>query len=781
MAFELRFPFSLLFSIFLLQICSAIDTITPTQSIKDGETIISPGEKFALGFFSPPSNVNRYVGIWYNEVPDQTVVWVANRENPLTDSSGVLKITDDGNLVILDGRLKFIWSTNVSNFEKNTSAKLLDSGNLILCNGNCADHKSTVWESFDYPTHSMLPGMKLGLNLKTGLNQSLTSWKSQNDPANGEFTFWLDPQGLPQFFLCQGSERNWRSGPWNGKRLSGVPDMNQNFIFNYSYISNDDEIYLTYNLKNDSLITTMVLSDSGMLQRETWFDGSHKWKQFWSNIEDQCDNYAVCGVYGICSTRQSPVCQCLKGFEPKSPQNWYLRNWSDGCKRRRLLDCRKGNGFLRFEHVKLPDTRKARLDASMSSNECANECLNNCSCTAYASADNNGSGCVIWYGDLIDLKLFEDGGQDIYVRVDASELGPQDEEFFNEVFYSGYEPEGSGKGTELPLFDLGTIVAATENFSGAKKLGEGGFGIVYKGTLCNGLDIAVKRLSRNSGQGAEEFKNEVMLISKLQHRNLVRILGCCIQGDEKMLIYEYMPNKSLDSFIFDQTRKALLDWKKRFDIIVAIARGVLYLHEDSRLRIIHRDLKASNVLLDNEMNPKISDFGMARIFGVNQTQANTHRVVGSYGYMSPEYAMNGLFSVKSDVFSFGVILLEIISGKKNSHYNDDPSVTLIGCAWDLWKESRALELLDPSIMVNSRAENEVLRCIHVGLLCVQESPGDRPTMSTVVFMLGNETTMHQPKKPAFSWGNNFKDKNKSTSGTGSCSINEMSISVVESR
>ncbi|XP_058073015.1 G-type lectin S-receptor-like serine/threonine-protein kinase At1g11410 isoform X5 [Magnolia sinica] len=343
------------------------------------------------------------------------------------------------------------------------------------------------------------------------------------------------------------------------------------------------------------------------------------------------------------------------------------------------------------------------------------------------------------------------------------------------------ELEESTKGSELPLFDLHVVAAATNNFSSENKLGEGGFGPVYKGKLMNGEEIAVKRLSKNSGQGSEEFRNEILLIAKLQHRNLVRIIGCCTQGEEKMLIYEYMRNKSLDWFIFDETRRVLLDWRQRFNIIMGIARGVLYLHQDSRLRIIHRDLKASNVLLDNEMNPRISDFGMARLFGGNQTQANTNRVVGTYGYMSPEYAMDGLFSVKSDVFSFGVLLLEIINGKRNnSYFSDDPSQNLIRYAWELWNEGRCLELVD-SWMLSSCPTNELQRCIQVGLLCVQENAKDRPTMASVVFMLGIDTVMPTPKQPAFCVQKSFNSKDSSSSRTGSCTINEVSITDLQAR
>ncbi|RDX98472.1 Cysteine-rich receptor-like protein kinase 25, partial [Mucuna pruriens] len=206
---------------------------------------------------------------------------------------------------------------------------------------------------------------------------------------------------------------------------------------------------------------------------------------------------------------------------------------------------------------------------------------------------------------------------------------------------------------DLPTIPLIWIRQSTNNFSEISKLGEGGFGPVYKGNLEDGTEIAVKRLSKTSGQGLEEFKNEVIFIAKLQHRNLVRLLGCCIEENEKLLVYEYMCNSSLDSHLFNEGKRKQLDWKLRLSIINGIAKGLLYLHEDSRLRVIHRDLKASNVLLDQEMNPKISDFGLARTFEKGQSQENTKRVMGTYGYMAPEYAMEGLYSVKSDVFSFG--------------------------------------------------------------------------------------------------------------------------------
>ncbi|CAI0431233.1 unnamed protein product [Linum tenue] len=311
------------------------------------------------------------------------------------------------------------------------------------------------------------------------------------------------------------------------------------------------------------------------------------------------------------------------------------------------------------------------------------------------------------------------------------------------------------KDSSVPIFDVNDIFDATGNFSLGNKLGQGGFGSVYKGVLFDGQEIAVKRLSQTSRQGIEEFKNEVRLVSKLQHKNLARLFGCCIHGDEKMLVYEYLQNRSLDFFIFD-----------------------------SRMKIIHRDLKASNVLLDAAMNPKISDFGLARLFGEDQTEANTNRVVGTYGYMSPEYAMGGLYSTKSDAFSFGVLTLEILSGRRsNQCHQESPSISLIAHVWELWKEGRAMDIVDSSTLGGSDSTDQVMtRCIQIGLLCVQESPVDRPTMSDVVFMLGNATTLPSPKKPAFILQGKYDDMDTITTGSSAIpSTNRVTLSTLVPR
>ncbi|CAB79268.1 protein kinase-like protein [Arabidopsis thaliana] len=336
-------------------------------------------------------------------------------------------------------------------------------------------------------------------------------------------------------------------------------------------------------------------------------------------------------------------------------------------------------------------------------------------------------------------------------------------------------------------FDFKVIEAATDKFSMCNKLGQGGFGQVYKvllpGTLPNGVQVAVKRLSKTSGQGEKEFKNEVVVVAKLQHRNLVKLLGFCLEREEKILVYEFVSNKSLDYFLFDSRMQSQLDWTTRYKIIGGIARGILYLHQDSRLTIIHRDLKAGNILLDADMNPKVADFGMARIFEIDQTEAHTRRVVGTYGYMSPEYAMYGQFSMKSDVYSFGVLVLEIISGRKNSSlYQMDASFgNLVTYTWRLWSDGSPLDLVDSSFR-DSYQRNEIIRCIHIALLCVQEDTENRPTMSAIVQMLTTSSiALAVPQPPGFFFRSNHEQAGPSMDKSSLCSIDAASITILAPR
>uniref|UniRef100_A0A199UAQ8 Receptor-like serine/threonine-protein kinase n=1 Tax=Manihot esculenta TaxID=3983 RepID=A0A199UAQ8_MANES len=802
---------------------SSLDTITINQTIEDGNLLISQGNNFALGFFSPKNFKYRYLGIWYHKIPEQTVVWIANRNNPINGSSGILSIDQYGNLILYSNHNKEVpvWHANITVEVTDTCvAQLLDSGNLILIQDRS---KRIVWQSFDQPTDTLLPGMKLGLNRRTGMFWFLTSWRSTNDPGTGNFSLQVDAIRAPQFLLYRGKEYHWR--------CFAEPLTN--------------EIYASYNLDDASIIFRIVLDYSGTIKKLAWHEKVGKWKEFWSAPNSLCGTYNHCGTYGICypDIFGNFECGCLPGYEPKAPNDWnILRDASSGCVKKQIessLVCGQGEGFVKLAHVKLPDTSTAVWESMGTSPiDCERECKRNCSCSAYASLDiaGKGTGCLTWYGELKDTVDNWIMGCDIHIRVDALELAKaaQNSNGFQEsknmlvvlvvsvvsawfiiILFAYFwlkkkkrkevrnqwnerlidaigdtyfknilgtnEIEGSMSHLDIAFFSLNTIVVATNNFSLANKIGEGGFGLVYKGKLSNGQEVAVKRLSKNSSQGIEEFKNEVMSIAKLQHKNLVKLLGCCIQGEELMLVYEYLPNKSLDSFLFDATNKIVLNWRKRFDIIIGIARGILYIHQDSRLSIIHRDLKTSNILLDAEMNPKISDFGLARIFKGDQIQEKTKRIAGTLGYMSPEYVAFGKLSPKSDVFSFGIILLEIIIGKKNNSYcEEDSFLSMTGHIWHLWRENRALEIIDSSLR-DSCPSNEGLRCIQIGLLCVQEDAMDRPTMSTIVLMLNSEINLPPPKQPAFIFNKSYNNFSSLTRKQSVCSVDDKTITEVVCR
>nr|XP_008386045.3 receptor-like serine/threonine-protein kinase SD1-6 isoform X1 [Malus domestica] len=627
-------------------------------------------------------------------------------------------------------------------------------------------------------------------------------------------------------------------GIWHNSSVPSVPNViwvaNQHNPINGSsgflmintsdsvvLLSQDNTVAWSISLSKYPRNPVLQLLDSGNLVLREAKDGNprnYMWQSFdyqpdrsllTSTSRDYCDDNRRCGSNGLCFITKSPVCSCFQGYEPRAPDKWSYGDFQEGCVRAQPLSCLKKHGFVKYSGVKLPDNTNSLTNQSSGRAECGDNCLSNCSCVAYAVSSNaagGGSGCTTWFGDLLNSKELLDGGEDLYIRT-ASESKSNSPKtklavilvsvavvvagtllavYFihrkRRKFKDRMRNNNEGQDNlELPLFSLSTLVTATDNFAFNRKLGEGGFGSVYKGRLEDGQEIAVKRLSEVSGQGSNEFKNEVSLIAKLQHRNLVRLLGCCVEGEERLLIYEYLPNKSLDLYIFDETQSKLLEWPQRFRIICGIGRGLLYLHQDSRLRIIHRDLKASNVLLDMEMNPKISDFGLARMFGGDQTEGVTRKVVGTYGYMAPEYAIDGQFSVKSDVFSFGILLMELVSGKRSrGFYDPDDNLNLIGYAWRLWKTGRYLELIDESLR-DSLTLSEVVRCIHVGLLCVQQLPEDRPTMSSVILMLGNDSRLPEPKQPGFFGGKNLPEAYSSSSKTESSATYDSTVTVPEAR
>ncbi|PON62142.1 Mitogen-activated protein kinase kinase kinase [Trema orientale] len=751
---------SLIFLAFFSCVSHASDTLKPGEILYSYETLVSANGVFELGFFSSGDSSNEYLGIWFKNDKNKKAVWVAQREDPLPASSGSLSLTY-GNLVMCNNRTsdRTILNSDAPATSNDTIARLLDSGNFVLIQG-----ETTIWQSFEHPTDTFLPGMKLGV-FNIGASQRkiqfLLSWFSPYDPSKGSFSLGLDIENRTRFNIWWGDYAYQEIGIWDGKQFRLFFESSSN-NHNFSFASTKEETYLTFTNKESNVFSWFVMAPNGVINEYRMKD------QKISMV-----NHSLCD-----GTQERNASGCL--IIP--------------------LVCENGDDFSEITGL-MPSSMVIRRATSIGLSGCELICRSNCSCVAYAYSDGHRAVCELYYGTKHDLhQMIGKGNQAILLRGHRKSdqnrnrnrlilitvtvialilliltilfsclwrkyrfLGPE----WNKdgmkgsmrLLLSQFSNEnhvkenviGFNRKKNHNFFPLkfSCIVEATENFSAANKLGEGGFGRVYKGKLF-GQDIAVKRLSKNSGQGLMEFRNEVMLISCIQHRNLVKLLGFCIHRDERILIYEYMPNKSLDSIIFDPTKRPLLDWRKRKNIIEGIAQGLLYLHKYSRLRIIHRDLKTSNILLDSYMNPKISDFGLARAMPENDHRAKTKKIAGTYGYLSPEYALHGLFSTKSDVFSFGVILFEVISGRKNSIFCESDCSNLLGHAWNLWTTGRCMELMDLTLAA-SCPMTDLMLYIQVGLLCVQETPEDRPNMSDVISMLSNEgASLPMPKQPAFS-------------------------------
>ncbi|KAL9463409.1 hypothetical protein AB3S75_001256 [Citrus x aurantiifolia] len=764
------------------------DKLQQGQVLKDGEELVSAYGNFRLGFFSPSGTRNRYLAIYYKKPRDRILdalfnclmensigdvsmqsynqaikprpVWIANRDTPVlrNESASLIIDSTDGNLKILRNGKSPIEISSVRRAGNTTRATLLKNGNLVLyeMNSDGLSIRRELWQSFDYPTDTLLPGMKLGINLQTGHQWFLRSSRS----AEVSYLLGLgtDPNITNKLVIWKDDKVVWTSTIWlNGSLKSSIPgsvDDVYNFyqqFYNFSYTSNEQERYLTYSVNEDvTSFPALTIDSAGRLTDDT--AGRDISCTFFGGCEDQTNYYgygppsyntepeggkkkwwfwliiAAAVVLGMCLLLSLGYIIRRKHLNAKEEKRWMSLVIVIGVVS--VVPLLSYVSFLLLKKL------KAKVESMVNRQKLLRE-----------------------LGHNVSLPTIF-GNRKTQVRSDQTVK------------------------RDLKIYDFLTIAAATDNFSPANRLGQGGFGPVYKGKLQDEQEIAIKRLSKSSGQGIVEFKNEAKLIAKLQHTNLVRLLGCSLQGGERLLVYEYLPNKSLDFFIFDSSRKSLLDWKKRFSIIEGITQGLLYLHKYSRLRVIHRDLKVSNILLDEQMNPKISDFGMARTFTMNELEANTNRIVGTHGYMSPEYVMNGIVSMKSDVYSFGVLVLEIISSKKNNgSYDTERPLNLVGYAWQLWNEGKALELMDPTLD-ESCSPDEVMRCIHVGLLCVQDRAADRPTMSDVVSMLSNDTmALPKPKQPAFfiNISPDYEEPEVTEIKLEVCSVNDVTISRMEGR
>lgn len=414
-------------------VCVGDNRLLPGNRISVNQTIASPGGTFALGFFSPAKSTgNRYIGIWYNSIPDKTVVWVANREAPLVDASGVLTVMADGNIALIDGKGVPLWSSNLTGIPVNTSAVLLDTGSFVLRDSE----DNVLWKSFDHPADTYLPTMEISLNIKTGKGIGLVAWKDPQDPSPGNFSLGVDRKSMLQLTIREGSKVLWRSHPWRARQAFVVDNLSSSDAITISFWISEEESRMVSMATGLLLLSRYTLDTSGKLNLFFWDPRGNSWSLLSSFPSRACDIYKPCGASSFCELEGSArSCRCLQGFEPTNVKEWEARNFSRGCLRKVPLRLNREDRFLRYEAMKLPDDFSIRWDRT--AEQCMGECLDDGQCTAYAIAnlsggDQIGSRCLVWSGELIDLVRTPNSGEDLYVRVASAELG----NFFRPGFYN---------------------------------------------------------------------------------------------------------------------------------------------------------------------------------------------------------------------------------------------------------------------------------------------------------------------------------------------------------
>uniref|UniRef100_A0A0E0M6P1 Receptor-like serine/threonine-protein kinase n=1 Tax=Oryza punctata TaxID=4537 RepID=A0A0E0M6P1_ORYPU len=772
----------LLFSLYPPTSSAATDTVSPGHALTGRDRLVSNNGKFVLGFFKAESknssytSHNSYLCIWYSKLPVITPLWSANGENPVVDpASPELAISSDGNMVILDQVTKsIIWSTHVNTTTNHTIVVLSNNGNLVL--QSSSNSSKVFWQSFDYPTDSLFAGAKISRNKVTGLNRRLVSRKNSIDQAAGLYSVEFDINGIGHL-LWNSTVIYWSTGNWNGQFFGLAPEMIGATIPNFTYVNNDREVYLTYTLTKEK-ITHAAIDVNGRGLAGIWLDSLQNWLINYRMPILHCDVYAICGPFSVCDDSNNPFCDCLKGFSIRSPKDWDLEDRTGGCMRNTPLNCgstrnKKGltDKFYYMQNIILPHNAM-NVQTAGSKDQCSEVCLSNCSCTAYSYGKG---GCSVWHDALYNVRQKSDGSADgnaetLYIRLAANEVQSVERKKKSGTiigvaigasagalclmisvlmlwrrkhkwFARGVENTQEGIG--ITAFRYIDLQCATKNFS--EKLGGGSFGSVFKGYLNDSIIIAVKRLD-GARQGDKQFRAEVNSIGIIQHINLVKLLGLCCEDDKKLLVYEYMPNRSLDVHLFKDNDK-VLDWNIRYQIAIGVAKGLAYLHDSCRDCIIHCDIKPENILLDASFVPKIADFGMAKVLGREFSHALT-TVRGTIGYLAPEWISGTVVTSKVDVYSYGMVLFEIISGRRNSSQE-----YLRGhLAYFPMQVARQLinggigNLVDAKLHGDVNLE-EVERVCKVACWCIQDSEFDRPTMGEVVQFLEGILELKMPPLP----------------------------------
>ncbi|KAJ6976864.1 hypothetical protein NC653_028897 [Populus alba x Populus x berolinensis] len=771
------------------------------------EAWVSDNGTFAFGFASAANARDKFqVAIWFVDLPgDRTVVWSANR-NSLVTKNAFLELDTTGNLILIDGD-RTVWMSNTSDAGV-TSASMEETGNFILhSNSNHSAWQSFEHPSDTLlPNQPLTVSLELTSVPKSPSQGGYYSLKMLQQPTSLSLALTYN---LPETYDAA-PEAYANYSYWPGPDISNVTgdvvavlDGAGSFGIVYGESSNG----AVYVYKNDgdynglglassqsstrlSVLRRLILETNGNLRLYRWdndVNGSRQWVPEWAAVSNPCEIAGICGN-GVCNLDRSKTiasCSCLPGTSKAGGDNFCSDNSSSIGR----CDSRNANQTSEFKIAAVQQTNYYFSDFSVIANysdiptvsRCGDACLSACECVAsvYGLDDENP---YCWILRSLDFGGYEDPGSTLFVKVRA-----------NESMTPGANKSGSdngdtkGKVLVVPIvlsmtflvvllclllyhnvhkkrslkramesspilhgapihFTYRDLLVRTCNFS--QLLGTGGFGSVYKGSLGDGTLVAVKKLDKVLPHGEKEFITEVNTIGSMHHMNLVRLCGYCSEGSHRLLVYEFLKNGSLDKWIFPSYsfRDRLLDWSTRFDIAIATAQGIAYFHEQCRNRIIHCDIKPENILLDENFCPKVSDFGLAKFMGREHSHVVT-MVRGTRGYLAPEWISNRPITVKADVYSFGMLLLEIVGGRRNLDMSFDAEDFFYpGWAFKAMTNDTPLRAADRRLE-GSVKEEELMRALKVAFWCIQDEVFMRPSMGEVVKMLEGSMDINTPPMP----------------------------------
>lgn len=752
------------------------------------QILLSPNSVFAAGFRPQPSSPQLYTfSVWYQNVSEKTIVWSANGKNSLVNGSAALVITASGQLLLNDSSGKNLWPSNASGNPNSPRLSLSRDGNLIY---------SDSWQSFNFPTDTILP------------NQNINGNKIIS--KNGKYSL----SNATNLVFDSTADSYWTAH--NGNAFQNLTDSGK-------LVQANGDSFVTADL-GDSRWRRLTLDDDGNLRIYSYDPDLGQWVVVWKAIQEICKVYGTCGPNAICmsdGTNSSTSCVCPPGFSP-SPKGVQ----QGGCVIKIPMKNLANTKFLPLDYVNYTSgvNNTIRVDAKNFKN-CEASCRNNTKCLGFGFKYDGLGYCALQLEQLV-YGYWSPGTETVmFLRVDNSEtdksnfigmtnllettcpvnislpLPPEESKttarniaivctlFALELIsgvgffwgfvkkYIKYRDMAQTLGLEfLPAggpkrFTFAELKAATNDFSDL--IGKGGFGDVYKGELSDHRVVAVKCLKNVTG-GDPEFWAEVTIIARMHHLNLVRLWGFCAEKGKRILVYEYVPNGSLDKYIFHRERgnftesdemmemgpvsengkNPILDWNVRYRIALGVARAIAYLHEECLEWVLHCDIKPENILLGDDFCPKISDFGLAKL-RKKEDMVSMSRMRGTRGYMAPEWVKSEPITSKADVYSFGMVLLEIVTGTRNFEMQGSTQNSeewyFPGWAFEkVFKEIKVEDILDRQIKhsYDNRAHFGLVdRMVKTAMWCLQDRPEMRPSMGKVAKMLEGTVEITEPRKP----------------------------------